>query len=140
MRGNHFSLGVALAAALLLRGLPAMALEPQPANGARNADKESCSRLATGGTWAGEANWEDGDTYKWTINFYDGGKLDYSYRGSTYTDGSWKQTGARINFQVNNSYAVYDGVLIGDTISGTIHNVKDKNGVWSVKRSCLAIS
>ena len=94
----------------------------------------------TGGAWTGEASWEDGDTYKWTINFYDGGKLDYSYRGSTYTDGSWKQAGARVNFQVNNSYAVYDGVLIGDTISGTIHNVKDKNGVWSVKRGCPAVS
>ena len=87
MRGNRFSLGVAMAIALAF-GVPATALEPQPANGSRNADKESCSRSVTGGAWTGEANWEDGDTYKWTINFYDGGKLDYSYRGSTYTDGA----------------------------------------------------
>lgn len=139
MRGNRFSLGVAMATALAL-SLSAMALEPQSANGSRNTATASCSRSVTGGAWSGEANWEDGDTYNWTINFYDGGKLDYSYRGSTYTDGSWKQTGAKVNFQVNNSYAVYDGVLIGDTISGTIHNVKDKNGVWSVKRSCPAVS
>jgi hypothetical protein len=92
--------------------------------------------LSISGThWKGPTIWSDGDRYDFTAEFRSDGVLVYSYKGKTWSDGFWRQNGAKIVFSLNNAYATYEGTLSGDVLSGTMKNKQGSTGTWRWVRS-----
>jgi len=78
----------------------------------------------------------DPDEYyeKMELEFFPGGGLSYTQFDDRYTDGSWKQAGALIYFEVNGKYAQYKGKITGDTMAGDGQNIKGLKWIWSARR------
>ena len=58
-----------------------------------------------------------------TIHFEKGSTLAYSYNGASYRNGTWRQDGDHIYFEMNNKYRETRAILRGDRIVGDSWNV-----------------
>ncbi|HET6574445.1 MAG TPA: hypothetical protein VFG68_12630 [Fimbriiglobus sp.] len=79
-----------------------------------------------GTTWSG-----DGVTAPTTYTFAKGGVLVYTYLGNTYSNGTWKQTGAKVYWETNNRFAEFEGTVSGAVMAGEAWNVA--GGRWKLK-------
>jgi hypothetical protein len=78
------------------------------------------ARLA-GTRWSGV----DGpEGYHTVYTFHADGSLTYAYRNGTFNDGSWKQAGRNLTFEVNNRYVESSGVIKWRAIEFESRNVK----------------
>lgn len=71
----------------------------------------------------------DGDTY--TFRFLPGGILDYTSPSGTYRNGTWKQEGNRVTWEMNGHYADYTATVNGNLISGSAVNRAKKSWTFS---------
>lgn len=81
-----------------------------------------------GTEWVGE---DTVDNLITTYRFEKGGKLAYHYNGQHYRNGTWKQTGAKVYFEINGQFREFDGKVSGDLLEGKSWNVKDRK--WQTK-------
>lgn len=68
---------------------------------------------------------DDGDVT--TFYFENDGTLSYTYNGKSYRNGTWKQSGRTVSFEMNESYRTFSGTIEGDRITGSSQNVADKS-------------
>jgi hypothetical protein len=95
---------------------------PQPVRAVRI--ETSTHALATprnieGTTWAGQ----DGDTFT-TFHFEKNGILAYQYDGRFFRNGTWKQEGNKLYFEMNNRFRECRAVIRGNVIEGDSWNKK----------------
>jgi hypothetical protein len=57
-----------------------------------------------------------------TYRFEKEGILAYTYNGSHYRNGTWKQKGNKVHTETNNKYAECRFVIIGDQMTGSCWN------------------
>jgi hypothetical protein len=67
-----------------------------------------------------------------TYRFEKGGKLVYHYNGTTYDNGTWKQDGDKVYFEVNDKYREAKLKIKGDTLSGDSWNTTGKKWTTTV--------
>lgn len=82
-----------------------------------------------GTTWSGQ----DGE-YQTTFRFEADGKLNYGYKNGHFDNGTWKQTGNTIYFEMNDKYREFKGTFEGDKIEGDSWNVAGKKWTTSITR------
>src|SRR5688500_15940829 len=68
-----------------------------------------------GTSWSGSDSTGEFRQYR----FQSDGTLAYTTPKGSFTNGTWKQSGATVTFEINNHYADYRGEIRGDTIEGT---------------------
>lgn len=71
-----------------------------------------------GSIWIGD----DGPIGRVRFKFERSGVLEYSYRGRTYRNGTWKQSGNRLYFEMNQGFRECKAVVLGSTIRGESRN------------------
>jgi hypothetical protein len=59
-----------------------------------------------------------------TFRFEKGGVLAYYYNGFTYRNGTWKQDGASVYFEMNKKFREFKGTVKGDEMTGDSWNKK----------------
>jgi hypothetical protein len=64
------------------------------------------------------------EKYFTTYRFEKNGKLVWSYNGGKFTNGTWKQEGRTLTFQMNNNYRESRGTIKGNTIEFDSWNVR----------------
>jgi hypothetical protein len=79
-----------------------------------------------GTTWAGPET--DGEFTTYT--FEQDGTLAYKYSNGHYRNGTWRQSGNTIYFEMNKRYAEYQGEISGDTMKGRAWNITKKKWMW----------
>lgn len=79
-----------------------------------------------GTTWKGQGIC--GDT---VYTFEKDGRLTYSYGTSCWRNGTWKQEGDKLYWEVNRKYAEFEGVVKGGVITGRSWNVA--GGSWTLE-------
>ncbi|MEZ6142001.1 MAG: hypothetical protein R3B84_15655 [Zavarzinella sp.] len=57
------------------------------------------------------------------VTFLPNGILRYSYGGTTYENGTWKQTGDTLYWEKNQKYAEFNAKITSEKIEGKCHNV-----------------
>lgn len=60
--------------------------------------------------------------------------LEYRSANGNYRDGIWEVRGNKVKIGVNDSYAIYEGVISGDTIEGKGFNKSGERWVWKMER------
>lgn len=124
-------LGTALSATMLLTGVQAQSNGRPP-----SACSNPGSAPAVSGTrWTGRFTWDGDPAVTQTMRFRPDCVLEYSYNGSTHTNGKWRQSGALVLWDTNDYYAVYMGTRSGGQMSGVMNNQNGDSGVWSFKRA-----
>jgi hypothetical protein len=58
-----------------------------------------------------------------TVRFEKGGILAYKYNGNSYRNGTWKQDGKELTFEMNGKFREYKATVTSDTIEGDSWNV-----------------
>jgi hypothetical protein len=71
--------------------------------------------------WVGS---DSSEKYITTFRFEKSGLLAYYYNGVSYRNGTWKQNGASIYFEMNGKFREFKGTVKGDQISGDSWNKK----------------
>ena len=107
------ALALALGAGLVL-------LFSAPAGANPNLDDPDMPVKLEGTTWVGQ----DGE-YVTTFRFDKGGVLTYAYVNGTYRNGTWKQTGDKLYFEMNNKFREFRGTIKGEKIEGNSWNIRD---------------
>jgi hypothetical protein len=75
--------------------------------------------------------WEgDGVVAPTTYRFEKDGVLVYTYNGTTYRNGTWKQDGKKVYWECNNRYCEYDGTVERDELRVRAWNVA--GGRWEL--------
>lgn len=69
-----------------------------------------------------------------TLEFRIGGILRYTAPSGTWTNGTWRQVGNTVTFEMNDHYAEYTGQVRGTRISGTGHNRTGARWEWRAER------
>jgi outer membrane biogenesis lipoprotein LolB len=69
-----------------------------------------------------------------TIRFEKDGVLAYIYNGHSYRNGTWKQDGKNLYFEMNDKYRECKATVTGDTIEGDSWNVTDKKWTTTLYR------
>jgi hypothetical protein len=127
-----------LVAALAAAGLGACASAPPPIDyGALLM--APCANPADATPWLTIAVWDDGDKYDMGTRFQAGGVMPYVYEhepDATFDNGRWSVEGQTLRFDMNDHYADYEGVFDGRTATGTMKNVEDHTGKWTMSRAC----
>jgi outer membrane biogenesis lipoprotein LolB len=97
------------------------------------ADKkgvETNSGGVAGTTWAGTDS--DGDYYE--FHFQPDGSLHYKSPSGFYTNGTWKQDGDGIYFEMNRRFAEHKGTIKGNRMEGEAWNTKGHRWTWVVDK------
>ena len=69
------------------------------------------------------------------LEFHEADRLTYGLAsGPRHTDGHWRQDGAAVTIEVNDCYAVYEGRIDGDDITGQFSNEVGRQLVWTARR------
>ncbi len=100
-----------------------------PALAAGCADSSADTNLS-GTKWIGIARWDDGDTHTIKLKLRSDCVAEYTYDGTTYTNGVWVQRGSLIEWNTNDHYAVYLGEAGADSLGGVIYNKAHDHGSW----------
>jgi hypothetical protein len=85
-----------------------------------------------GSTWTG---FNSGVGADWVVVFEPNGNLVYTYRGTTYRNGTWTLEGNALYYQVNQKYCEFQGTVSGDKISGESWNQAGKRWPIQLQRS-----
>ncbi|HVS38700.1 MAG TPA: hypothetical protein VMS17_24300 [Gemmataceae bacterium] len=94
---------------------PTQPIKPRPAD----AKPAPIVNLA-GSEWHGD----DGPTtMDLIVQFEEGGVLAYSHDGAMFRDGTWKQTGESLYFEMNDKYRECQATIHGDQIDGDSWNM-----------------
>lgn len=101
-----------------------------PAMAASTCRDSSADKDLSGTHWIGLARWDDGDINSIKVTFRPDCTVEYSYDGSTYTNGRWVQRGQLIEWNTNDYYAVYIGNTDGKSVGGVIYNKTHDHGSW----------
>lgn len=80
-----------------------------------------------GTTWVGQDETHGRVEY----TFEAGGRLAYTYGGTTYRNGTWAQTGDTLTWQTNDRYAEFTLRFRAGGFEGTAENVTGRT--WAVK-------
>ena len=85
-----------------------------------------------GTTWEGE---NDGQYFKITFNH--SGTFDYTKGSGSWADktDTWTQNGAKVHLSFTDGYALYDGVISGNRMSGSASNKASNSWTWWVEKS-----
>jgi hypothetical protein len=83
-----------------------------------------------GTTWVSNDQAEHIGVIEYT--FAAGGALEYRYvkSGASFSNGTWRQDGAALYWEVNTRYAEFNLTFADGGFTGTAHNVAGKN--WDV--------
>jgi hypothetical protein len=84
------------------------------------ADRPVIAVSVEGTEWS--MNGEGPDRWNITYRFERGGVLSYGYNGANYRNGTWRQTGDEIYFEVNQKYRECRLTLRGDRLEGESWN------------------
>ncbi|MBC8555395.1 MAG: hypothetical protein H8D23_37750 [Candidatus Brocadiales bacterium] len=84
----------------------------------------------SGTTWTGK----DSDGEYSTYNFLPDGKLHYDIQSGFWQNGSWKQNGNNIYFEMNNKFSVHVGTISGNKMKGTGLNTEGHEWTWKAKK------
>jgi len=79
-----------------------------------------------GTTWAGTDS--DGDDY--VFNFEADGTLSYTSPSGSFRNGTWKQFGGAVYFEMNDHFSEYLGVINGKSIEGKAWNSEGRTWTW----------
>jgi hypothetical protein len=82
-----------------------------------------------GTTWNGEGL--DGTI---TFDFLADGILRYSTADSSYTNGTWQQSGNTISFEMNARFAEWTGRIDAARMAGSAHNSAGRRWNWQATR------
>ncbi len=63
------------------------------------------------------------------------GVLAYSYNGNSYRNGTWKQTGNSLYFEMNNKYRECQATIRGNRIEGDSWNVQGTKWKTTIQKS-----
>ena len=117
-----------LAVAVLLVFPFAVSSAPVP-----KAVKAKKTPAVEGTTWIAEHTASDLGRIDYT--FLPDGKLSYRYaNGTVYTEGSWKQDGEQLYFEVNGRYAEYTVTYRDGQFTGDAKNVVGKTWTLTMTR------
>lgn len=83
-----------------------------------------------GTAWAGK----DSEGRAYTFRFLPDGKLDYTSPEGTFRNGTWKQTGRQVTWEINNKFIEYIGTLAGEVLAGNAVNKLGKKKTFSLRR------
>ena len=124
-----FGVAVVSGLVLLALGRPAGADVPAPPV---DFDATTETESLTGTEWAGS----DGPVAAVvTFHFERGGVLAYSYNGASYRNGTWKQNGNSLYFEMNNKFRECQATIHGGRIDGDSWNVNGLKWKTSIQRS-----
>lgn len=73
----------------------------------------------------------DSGRKSFVYEFLPNGVLKYTTETGTFTDGSWKQDGKLVYFEMNNKYAEHDGVISDNWMTGNGWNQAGYKWTWS---------
>lgn len=88
--------------------------------------------------WMVVVKWDDGEVYRQVTRFGPDNKLFYAYEEDpTDVDAErWSMTGNQLMFDMNDHFADYEGVFDGVAGKGTVKNVQNSTGAWTMAREC----
>ncbi|HEX3152039.1 MAG TPA: hypothetical protein VHR66_28455 [Gemmataceae bacterium] len=112
-------------AALLFAGSALAAPQLKP-------EKDKEAPAIVGSRWSGKT----AEGWDMTIDFNTNGKMTVAYNGTSFNKASWRQEGDKIYYEMNERYCEFDGKLVGDTITGSTHNVAGK--IWQTRLTRVA--
>ncbi len=98
-----------------------------------------CANATDDTPWLTIAIWDDGDSYRQMTRFEADGKMPYGYEedeGANFDNGRWSINGDNLVFDMNDHYADYSGTFDGVAAKGTMKNVADNFGTWTMERAC----
>jgi hypothetical protein len=79
--------------------------------------------------------WEGMGSVAYTVyRFEKGGILEYSYNGTTYRNGTWKQKDAAIYLEANQKFWEFEGRMKDDVITGKAWNQPGQRWQLTMKR------
>ena len=81
-------------------------------------------------TWVGTDS--DGDYYE--NHFQKDGSLHYKSPTGFWKNGTWRQDGEVVYFEMNRGYSEYDGRMSGKLMEGTGKNIKGHRWTWKLKQ------
>jgi len=82
-----------------------------------------------GTVWSSRTS--DGKQYQ--LHFKENGKLHYKSSNNYYTNGTWKQDGSKIYFEMNNRYAEHFGALKDGKLDGYARNSEGRRWIWTAE-------
>ena len=101
-----------------------------PVGAAPRRDPPPKAEPLAGTTWSGT----DSDGAHYVFTFEPDGTLAYTSPTGSYRNGTWKQSGAAVSFEMNNHYSDYHGEIRGNTIAGRAGNVAGREWTWKVTK------
>jgi hypothetical protein len=108
---------------------PRVPVAPTPTNVAAEAPVSVASPLL-GTTWSGI----DSDGASYTYEFRAGGALHYTSPTGTFDNGTWKQTGDHVAWEMNGHYSDYEGTIRRTLIEGKARNKAGHTWTWSLEK------
>ena len=88
----------------------------------------------TGTTWTGTDLYMGEEYTTFIYTFGQNGILTYGYKGNTYTNGTWQQSGDVVYMETNKKYSERLGLIRDNEMRGVAHNVTGKQWNWSVSK------
>ena len=70
-----------------------------------------------------------------TFHFERGGALFYSYNGASFRNGTWKQKGTTLYFEMNNKFRECQATIHGGRIDGDSWNINGLKWRTNIQRS-----
>ncbi|MCX5742861.1 MAG: TIGR02996 domain-containing protein [Proteobacteria bacterium] len=87
-----------------------------------------------GTTWVGNSG-----VSEFTGRFLDDGALNYTQSSGTFQNGTWKQYGSVVLFEMNRHYAEYLGVILQGAIVGKAKNVSKSTWDWRLEPTAVVV-
>ncbi len=85
---------------------------------------------AEGTVWAGQ----DSNGRAYVFRYLKGGAFSYTAPEGTFTNGAWKQDGAKLTWDVNNKFVEYVATINGDKLTGEAVNTQGVKKTFTFKR------
>lgn len=100
------------------------------------APASAASPVLAGTVWEGRVDAPDGQPLQetTTFEFLEGDRAKYRDTRSGGGDARWKQNGPVVLIEINDCYALYDGRIEGDAITGEFSNVVGARAPWTARR------
>ena len=107
--------------------------------GVAQAAESSCADPEGGASyantrWAGTTEWEGLAANPMTLFLREDCVVEYVSKGVSYSNGTWVQRGALVEWQSNDHFAVYVGQAGLGQIGGVMYNRRGQKGLWRFKR------
>lgn len=133
------AVGLFAAVVALAGGASAQAPGTAPAVDYTAALMQPCADASDETPWLVVVNWDDGDVYYQLTRFDAAGVLAYQYADDDFggfDSERWAITGATLTFDMNDHFADYTGTFDGVGATGTVKNIQNDTGKWTMTRDC----